>query len=75
MQQRSLDCLRCCDDGWRRPWLAMVAGGAAMASCAGGDKKGGQLWFVSIFVTHEHHGGKNYANFADTAASCTYDSW
>jgi len=69
MQQRSLDCLCCCDGGWWRPWLAVAAGGAAMASSAGGDIKGGQLRSVSVFVTHEHHGGKNYANFADAAAS------
>jgi len=69
MQRRSLDCLRRCNGGWRRPWLAVAAGGAAMASSAGGDKKGGQLRSVSVFVTHEHHGGKNYANFADAAAS------
>ena len=24
---------------------------------------------MSVFVTHEHHGGKNYAIFADAAAS------
>ncbi len=70
MQQRSLDCLRRCNGGWRQPWLAVVAaGGAAMASSAGGDKKRGQLRSVSVFVTHEHHGGKSYANFADAAAS------
>jgi len=43
MQQRSLDCLRRCDRGWRRPWLAVAAGGAAMASSAGGDKKGATM--------------------------------
>ena len=32
MQQRPLDCLRRCDGGLRRGWLAAVAGGAAMAS-------------------------------------------
>ena len=45
MQQRSLDCLRCCDGGWQQRWLAVAAGDAAgdaaMASSAGGDKKGG----------------------------------
>jgi hypothetical protein len=40
-----------------------------MASSAGGDKKGGQLRSISVFVTHEHHGGKNYANFANATAS------
>jgi len=34
-----------------------------------GDKKGGQLRSVSVFVTHEHRGGKNYANFANATAS------
>jgi len=33
----------------------VVADGAAMASSAGGDKKGGQLRSVSVFVTHKHH--------------------
>jgi hypothetical protein len=47
----------------------MAAGGAAMASSAGGDKKGGQLRSISVFVIHEHHGGKNYANFANAAAA------
>jgi len=47
----------------------VAAEGAAMALSAGGDKKGGQLLSVSVFVTHEHHGGKNYANFADAVAS------
>ena len=69
MQQRSLDCLRCCNGGWRRPWLAVAAGGAAMASSAGGNKNGGQLRCVSIFVTHNHHGGKNYANFANAVST------
>ena len=71
MQQRSLGCLRRCDGGWRQPWLAVVAGGAAMASSAGGDKKEGQLQSISVFVTHDHQGGKNYANFANTTASHT----
>ena len=53
----ALDCLRRCDGGWRQRWLAVAAGGAAMASSAGGDKKGGQLQSISVFVTHEHHGG------------------
>jgi hypothetical protein len=54
------------DDGlpWRRAGRQ-----AAMASSAGGDKKGGRLWSISVFVTHEHHGGKNYANFANNTAS------
>jgi len=26
----ALDCLRCCDGGWRRRWLAVAVGGAAM---------------------------------------------
>jgi len=26
-------------------------------------------WSVSVFVTHKHHGGKNYAIFANAAAS------
>ena len=69
MQPRSLDCLRCCDGGWRRPWLAVAAGGAAMASSAGGDKKGGQLQSVSVFVTQDHRRRKNYANFAKATAS------
>jgi hypothetical protein len=59
----ALDCLRRCDGGWRRRWLAVAAGGVAMALSAGGDKKGGQLWSISVFVTHELHGGKNYTNF------------
>ena len=69
MQQRSLDCLHCCDGGWRRPWLAVAAGGMAMALSAGGDKKGGQLQSVSVFVTHDHRGGKHYTNFANAMAS------
>ena len=40
-----------------------------MALSAGDDKKGGQLRSISVFVTHEHHGGKNYANFANATAS------
>jgi len=34
-------------------------------------KKGGQLWSISVFVTHEHRGGANYANFANATASHT----
>jgi len=30
----ALDCLHCCDGGWRRRWLAVAVGGAAMASSA-----------------------------------------
>jgi len=66
---RGPNCLRCCDGSWRQRWLAMAAGGAAMASSASGDKKGGQLRSVSVFVTHDHRVGKIYANFADAAAS------
>ena len=47
----------------------MAAVGAVMASSAGGDKKGGQLQSIHVFVTHELHGGKNYANFANAMAS------
>jgi len=46
---------------WRRAgrqWLRLLVA----------TKIGGQLHSVSIFVTREHHGGKNYANFADAAA-------
>jgi hypothetical protein len=32
-------------------------------------KKGGQLRSISVFVTHEQHGGKNYTDFADATAS------
>jgi hypothetical protein len=38
-------------------------------SSAGGDKKGGPLQSLRVFVTHEHHGGKNYPNFANATAS------
>ena len=27
------------------------------------------VWSVNVFVTHEHRGAKNYANFADATAS------
>ena len=27
------------------------------------------VWSVIVFVTHEHQGAKNYANFADATAS------
>ncbi len=30
----ALDCLRRCDGGWRRRWLAVAVGGVAMASSA-----------------------------------------
>jgi hypothetical protein len=41
-QKRAAEAINCLrrDGGWRRRWLAVAAVGAAMASSAGGDKKG-----------------------------------
>ena len=52
-----------------------------MACCGGGqggngfvcrgDKKGGQLRSVSVFVTHEHRGGANITPILPTLPHCT----
>jgi len=66
-----LDCLRHYDGGWWRPWLAVAAGGAAMASSAGGDIKGGQLQSRSIFPEQNCWQRHAIADYGDITACYT----
>jgi hypothetical protein len=71
MQQRSLDCVRWWDGGLRRRWLDVAAGRAAMASSAGGDKKGGQLRFRRVFPEQNRWQSHAIADYGDVTACNT----